>query len=182
MKVKQFPVGASLSKDFGGVLYTGWIVKREFDNTEQDDIYHVKYEDDDEEDLYTEEIRQLVWPAEIDRDLDQLEAGHLVAFWNYAEPSGGSKGTVQCRFTLGKVEAVDMDENEVSVKPLKTVTQKRGQMPRFIEQPRSSQMRQFGLERKMETEGLICFGFTLSEQGYLDAQWTEMFFKVGLFH
>eukprot|EP00961_Rhodomonas_salina_P154091 2075774-Rhodomonas_salina.2 len=53
--------------------------------------------------LISAEFRLLDPALDVGRDLDQLEAGHLVAFWNYAEPSGGSKGTVKCRFTLGKV-------------------------------------------------------------------------------
>ena len=110
-------------------------------------------------------------------DLSEIEVGHLVAYWNTTEP-GLPQDPVQSRLDVGRV--LHKDESTVMVKPYKTVTQKGGLPPRFLESKRT-QLRQLELVRRMETKGIVYFGFELSHEGLLDAESNALFSNLGLF-
>ncbi|CAL5223279.1 g5767 [Coccomyxa viridis] len=49
-------IGLEVEKEFDGKTYKGWVTKF----FKKENLYHVKYEDDDEEDLYAEELQKIV--------------------------------------------------------------------------------------------------------------------------
>jgi len=176
----RFEVGTALMKHFEGVPFVGWVVAVSRGGAGMD-LYNIRYEDGDVEDLEYDELAPLVWPTVLRNKCTNLRPGQLVAYWNTTPPGGDDKSRV--RFDIGQLSQVHGNTGSVWVQPFKCKKPQAGGKAMWECDFKAGQKQMALVGQPFVCNGVIAGGFAFqggSDSGVLENSAIKAFEKAGL--